>query len=100
MSIMGEKLRLTECEIDRLDNEAIVFMKKHNKVVVLNQSAFAIFTALQSLAHTCNDITCEAIYDVLMSKYNYVNVSKEDMVIDIREVLDSFRSLKLLEIDE
>ena len=100
MSIMGEKLRLTECEIDRLDNEAIVFMKKHNKVVVLNQSAFAIFTALQSLAHTCNDITCEAIYDVLMSKYNYVNVSKEDMVIDIREVLDSFRSLKLIEIDE
>ena len=100
MSIMGEKLRLTECEIDKLDNEAIVFMKNHNKVVVLNQSAFAIFTALQTLAHTCNDITCEAICDVLMDEYNYINVNKEDMVIDIREVLDSFRSLKLLEIDE
>ena len=35
-----------------------------------------------------------------MDKYNYININKENMVSDIREVLDSFRSLKLLEIDE
>lgn len=100
MYIMGERLHLTECEIDRLDNEAIVFMKNYNKVIVLNQSAFAMFTVLQKLAYIYNDITYETIYDALMSKYNYINVNKEDVIDDIRTVLESFRSLKLLELDE
>lgn len=100
MYIMGERLRLTECEIDRLENEAIVFMKNYNKVIVLNQSAFAMFTVLQKLTHIYDDITCEMIYDAIMSEYGYINVDKDDMLDDIRTVIVSFRSLKLLESDE
>lgn len=100
MYILGENMRISEYEIDKVDKEAVVFLPSYNKVVVLNQSALGIFTIIQKFAQSCENITENLIYDKLMNEYNYIGVDKSEVVADIKKVIDSFRSSGLIEADE
>lgn len=100
MYIEERKMQMAEFEVEVLDKEAVVFLPAHNKVVVLNQSALGMLTAIKELAQCCERITLEMIYAELMKKYNYVGIEKASLISDIREAVDSFCSSDLLEVDE
>lgn len=97
MKINNRVVNIPSLQIEKIDEEYVIYNVETNRISILNKSASVIFNMISKLKSD-DMVTTNDIARHLMSLYNMEEERHEEVCRDVNEILDSFEGEKLLKI--
>ena len=100
MKLDNKKIVIPEMDLERIDDELIVFIKQSEKIISFNKTASIIYDHILQSYNVDQDITIYSLLENIKNLFKLPDTNDNQIKNDITEIVEEFFKQGILIFDE